>query len=169
MQGNDDSPEWSERPLTLQEALRTLGLALEVVNPRRVVLHIDLDGIRADVPGVYGTCFHSWDDLLIQRRSWRAGRATKQPRRLISDPWSLRRWSVLLRAAGALLDQYRTTCCVLRASAVQADPPQDATVEVIADGRQIFDTFAVRQYILRRRLRDTHRSEARATPHLAAL
>ena len=157
MNGTVSSLGQSERPITLEEALRTLGLALETIQPQRVTFTIDLDGIRVDVRGASGSGFYRWDDLLVLQRSWQAQRRIPPPRGPLADPWSLARWSVLLRAAGALLDRHQITGCVLQASAVSAGPPQDATLHAIVDGRELFDTQDVRQYILRQRLRDSRR------------
>jgi hypothetical protein len=135
----------------LEETLRTIGLSLEAAAPRRARLRLSDDGVLIEAPGSYGIRLHTWSDLRILSESWRGQRRPEPHRRLASDPWSLTRWSVLLRATGALLEGRRFIACQIEAGAAYADPAQDAYVLAVADNQQVVETLAVREWILRRR------------------
>src|SRR5947208_1094988 len=115
-----------ERTLTLEEALRTIGLGLEETDVRRALLTVDDMGMVIKAGGAFGTRALSWSELSLEasvhQEQRRRGRRT--PGRV--DPWALRRWSVLLRATGRLLDSRRLYVCELEAQVTADDPPQEA-------------------------------------------
>jgi hypothetical protein len=139
-------------PLGLEEALRTLGLALEATDVRRVRLHVGGDGITAQAGGAYGTRTYGWSDLTVQSKILQEQRRSRQRSRQPVDPWALRRWSVLLRATGHLLDTRQLYVCEIQAQVAAAEPPQEASVGVFVAGRPVCDTAAVAEYLLRLRL-----------------
>jgi hypothetical protein len=140
------------RTLTLEEALRTIGLGLEGTDVRRAMLAIDEVGIVIQARGAFGTRRLSWSELAVEAQ---VNQEHRRPRRRAQgrvDAWALRRWSVLLRATGRLLDSRRLYVCNLEAQIAAVDPPQEATVRVLVDGRQVCDTAAVGEHLLRLRL-----------------
>src|SRR5690349_2873735 len=116
----------SGRPLTLEQALRTIGLGLEGTAERRAILTLDDDGIVAQAGGAYGTRRHTWSSLAVDAGVLQEQRRRGRPASTRVDPWALRRWSVLLRATGRLLDARRLYVCELKAQVAATDPPQEA-------------------------------------------
>jgi hypothetical protein len=137
----------------LQDALRIIGLGLEVDHVPHATLRIDPAGILVDARGAYGRRSFCWEDLASQADSLQAGR---RPRRLIlasMDPWALTRWSVLLRGAGALLDLESHGTCEIHAAVEAAEPLRESQLRVYVDGREMLGVEAVRENLLRLRLR----------------
>ncbi|HEY7059970.1 MAG TPA: hypothetical protein VII06_00715 [Chloroflexota bacterium] len=142
----------SGRTLTLEQALRTIGLGLEGTAERRATLTLDDGGILVKASAAYGTRRHTWSSLALDASILQEQRRHSRRSNARVDPWALRRWSVLLRATGRLLDSRRLYACDLEAQVAATDPPQEATVRVLVDGRQMCDTAAVGEHLLRLRL-----------------
>jgi hypothetical protein len=157
--GGGDAPS----SLLLQEALRTLGLGLEVAKVPRAELAIDGQGIAVETTTVYGRRVYSWSDLESQARA-QQGHRRAQPRAAPwMDPAALTRWSVLLRIVGQLLDAHGTRACIIRAAPAPADDPPAFAVEATADERVLVDTEDVRMQLLRLRAQvDTRQTAAAA-------
>ncbi len=146
-------------PVSLQEALRTVGLGLEVSRVSRVELTIETAGVMINTTTTYGVRKYSWQEIETQSRA-QQGHRRPQPR---AAPWvdaaALTRWSVLLRIVGQLLDQQGVGDCVVQASVAPSDDPEACRVQVVADDRIVLDGEAVRRQL--RQLR-TKYVEARA-------
>src|SRR5689334_9088110 len=96
------------RPLSMQEALRTIGNELEIRQVEQVQLVVDANGVTVDSRGPQDAYRrYSWADVAAQSRlqmTWRGSARQPLPSR---DPWALTRWPVLLRVTGQLLDKQR--------------------------------------------------------------
>ncbi len=140
-------------PISLQEALRTLGLGLEVAQVRRADIVIGPAGIDVDTPGEYGHRTYDWSDLESQSRAQqRHRRPTPRPAPWM-DPAALTRWSVLLRVIGQLLDAQAIRSCSMQVAIASGDDPQTCRVTVTADGRIVVDEEQVQLQLLRLRTR----------------
>jgi hypothetical protein len=146
--------------LSLQETLRTVGRVLEVRRPRRAYLTIDSLGVTVEAPDDDQCRIYPWSDVArLSRAQLHYGRG-HQPRHN-PDVWSLTRWSVLLRAAGQLLDVQHITACRIEAAVGNAS--HESQVRVTVDGRVVLETLAVQLHWLRLRTRFDGRE-----PHAAA-
>jgi hypothetical protein len=149
----DAVPAVPAEMLTLQEALRTLGNGLEASQVRRARVEVSAAGAFVEASGEYGRRRYSWDDLASQSRAQQAQRRPAQRAAPWMDPWALRRWSVLLRVAGLLLDAQGVRDCCIEATVHLDDPLLDFDLEATADGRPVLDAEAVRNHIQWLRLR----------------
>jgi hypothetical protein len=125
-----------DQPITslpLQDVLRTIGYGLEASRVRRARLQLNAVGIVVETTGAYAVRSYTWDDLAVQVR---IQRGLRQPSAPATDPWTLTRWSVLLRATGLLLDAHvvftaaaiheRLEWLRLRHAADRSQPPAPA-------------------------------------------
>jgi hypothetical protein len=137
-------------PMSLQEALRTIGRVLEVRRPRHVYLTVDADGVTVEAADDEQRRTYSWSDLAqLSRAQLHYGRAQRARRGV--DIWSLTRWAVLLRATGQLLDVQRVGAC--RIEATLGNASHESEVRVTVDGRVVLETLAVQLHALRLRTR----------------
>jgi hypothetical protein len=134
--------------LPLQDALRAIGYGLEASRVRRARLQLHAAGIVVETTGAYAVRAYSWDDLAVQVR---VQRGLRQPGGPAADPWKLTRWSVLLRAAGQLLDRQHVTACRIEARVASAS--HESELRAIVDGRVVLETLAVQLHWLRLRAR----------------
>jgi len=135
--------------LSLQETLRTVGRVMEVRRPRRAFLTIDSMGVTVEAPDDDQCRIYPWSDIArLSRAQLHYGRGQRQQN---PDIWSLTRWSVLLRAAGQLLDMQHVTTCRIEASVGNAS--HESEVRVMVDGSVVMETLAVQLHWLRMRTR----------------
>jgi hypothetical protein len=136
--------------LSLQETLRTVGRVMEVRRPRRAYLTIDRMGVTVEAPDEDQCRIYPWSDVArLSRAQLHYGRGKSQRR--TPDVWSLTRWSVLLRAAGQLLDRQHVTACRIEARVGSAS--HESELRAIVDGRVVLETLAVQLHWLRLRAR----------------
>lgn len=129
--------------LTLQEALRTVGLSLEAGRVPRATLVLDEAGISVQTQVDYGCRTFSWADIAGLSRSQRAQRqATGQPPPWL-DPLALTRWSVVLRVVGRLLDDRQLAACRIEAAPAPVGAPDGCAVLVTVGEQPVFDQAAV--------------------------
>jgi hypothetical protein len=140
-------------PVSLQEALRTVGLGLEVNKVSRVELTINLSGIQIATTSAYGVRNYTWQEIEAQSRSQQEHRRAQPRPAPWMDPAALTRWSVLLRVVGQLLDAQGVSDCVIDAGVASVDSPEGCRVQVTAEGRAVLDSEAVRLQLLRLRTR----------------
>jgi hypothetical protein len=146
-----------------QESLRVVGLTLETSGVRRAALWVDLDGVRVQTTTTWGTRNFAWQDLEIQARGLQAQRRHQRPA-YAADPWSLARWSVLLRGAGALLDGLAPETCELHVAVPEHATPEGISLRALAAGAELFTEADVREHVLRLRMRHDARSYPHASP-----
>jgi hypothetical protein len=139
--------------MSMQEALRTLGLSLEVAKVRRAEITIGVEGIEVDASGEYGHRIYAWSDLGSQSRAQQRHRRPQARPAPWMDPAALTRWSVFLRVVGQLLDSQEIRHCVIQAAVAPVDAPQDCRVEVNIGGRTVVDEEQVQLQLLRLRTR----------------
>ncbi len=139
--------------ISLQEALRTLGLGLEVAKVRRADIVVTSTGIDVDTPGEYGHRTYDWGDLGSQSRAQQRHRRPTPRAASWMDPAALTRWSVLLRVIGQLLDAQGIRECTMQVSVATPDDPQECRVTVRANGRVMVDNEQVQLQLLRLRTR----------------
>jgi hypothetical protein len=141
----------SVAPISLQEAMRTVGLGLDVAKVSRIEMTIETLGVTIGTTTTYGVREYTWQEIETQSRA-QQGHRRAQPR---AAPWmepaALTRWSVLLRILGQLLDQQGVGDCVVEASIASPDEPEACRVQVVADGRVVLDSEAMRLQLLRLR------------------
>jgi hypothetical protein len=144
--------------LTLQEALRTVGLSLEAGRVPRATLVLDEAGISVQTQVDYGYRTFSWADIAGLSRSQRAQRqpAGQPPPWL--DPLALTRWSVVLRVVGRLLDERQLAACRIEAAPAPPGAPDACAVVVTLGDQPVFDQAAVRECL--DQLRALRRSRA---------
>jgi hypothetical protein len=138
-------------PVSLQEALRTVGLGLEVAKVGRVVLTVNLAGIQVATTSAYGVRNYTWHELEAQSRSQQEHRRAQPRPAPWMDPAALTRWSVVLRVIGQLLDAQGVSDCVIDAAVASEDAPEGCRVQVTAEDRVVLDSEAVRLQLLRLR------------------
>ncbi len=145
----------SAAPMPLQEALRTLGLALEVSRVPRVEMVVDAQGVTIETTTAFGVRRYTWQEIEVQSRAQQQHRrATGRPAPWM-DPMALTRWSVLLRVVGQMLDAQGVGECVIHAAPAPADAPEACRVQVRVGQRVIVDSEAVRLHLLRLRTRQS--------------
>jgi hypothetical protein len=148
------------RELPLGEALRTVGLRLDVQQVRRARLEIDGQGIRVRVPDGERCYAYSWGEVAehsrAQQRLRRGGDGISPWR----DPKALARWVVLLRLVGDLLDAQGLRACAIEAAVASPDASNEIKVTVTANGREVVDEEAVQLHLLRLLLRHIDPREA---------
>jgi len=139
--------------LTLQEALRTVGLSLEAGRVPRATLVLSESGLSVQTQVDYGCRTLAWAEVAGLSRGQRAQRqATGQPPPWL-DPLALTRWSVLLRTVGRLLDERQLVLCRVEAAPAPVAAPTACTVTVSVAGEPVFDERAVIECIERLRAR----------------
>jgi hypothetical protein len=149
--------------LTLQEALRSLGRALEAQGPQHVYLTVDAIGITVETPPSDRYRIYPWADLArLSRAQLHYGRS-RRTRPIGLKAWSLTRWAVLLRVTGQLLDAQGIRHC--RVEATLADASHECEVRVTVDGRVVLESLAVQLHWLRLRTRFDGRDVAAPTNH----
>jgi hypothetical protein len=150
--------------IALQEALRTLGLGLELAMVRQAEIIIAADGIEVDVKGEYGRRTYAWEDLESQSHAQRRHRRPQPRPAPWMDPTALTRWSVLLRVIGQLLDAQQIRQAAMRVAVATPEAPDDCRVQVTAGDKVVVDEEQVRLHLLRLR---TRRPAARSTDSTA--
>ncbi|HZS02589.1 MAG TPA: hypothetical protein VFE37_27995 [Chloroflexota bacterium] len=151
--------------MSLQEALRTVGLGLDVGKVARVELTIDQAGIHVMTTSAYGVRSYAWEEIKTQSRAQQEHRRAQPRAAPWMDPAALTRWSVLLRVVGQLLDAQGVSNCVIDATVASPDAPESCRVQVTAEGRAVLDGEAVRLQLLRLRTRHVEaRTQAPAAP-----
>jgi hypothetical protein len=101
-------------------------------------LQLTDEGIFVGTTGAYAVRTYTWDDLALQVR---VQRGLRQPGGAALDPWTLTRWSVLLRAAGVLLDRHGIRRGEIDASVAPIDAPRACQLTVRV-GEQVVLTAA---------------------------
>jgi hypothetical protein len=139
--------------ISLQEALRTLGLGLEVAKVLRAEIVIGNTGIDIDTPSEYGHRAYAWSDLDSQSRAQQRHRRSIPRSAPWMDPAALTRWSVLLRVIGQLLDAQGIRECTMQVSVASPDDPQECRVTVKTNGKVVVDNEQVQLQLLRLRTR----------------
>ena len=129
-------------PLPRQDALRTIGYGLEASRVRRAWLVLNAAGILVEPTGAYAARSYTWDDLAVQVR---VQRGLRQPGGPAADPWTLTRWSVLLRATGLLLDSHGVRACEIEATVAPSDAPRAPRLTVRASDHVIFTAAAIHE------------------------
>jgi hypothetical protein len=147
----------------MQEALRTLGLGLEVGKVRRTDIVVHAGGIEVDARGEYGHRIYDWNDLESQSRAQQRHRRPQARPAPWMDPAALTRWSVLLRVVGQLLDAQEIRECHIQAAVATPDSPQECRVEVVSGGKVVVDEEQVQLHLLRLRTRHVDRRSAEAS------
>jgi hypothetical protein len=94
----------------------------------------------------------TWHDLEIQARALQTQRRDEHPA-YVADPWSLARWSVLLRSAGALLDGMTPATCEIHVAVPEDERPEGVVVRALAAGADLFTAADVAEHLLRLRMR----------------
>ncbi|HEY7064785.1 MAG TPA: hypothetical protein VII06_25150 [Chloroflexota bacterium] len=140
-------------PVSLQEALRTVGLGLEVNKVGRLELTISITGMQVATTSAYGIRNYTWQEIEAQSRAQQDHRRAQPRPAPWMDPAALTRWSVLLRVVGQLLDAQGVSDCVIDAAVASSDSPEGCRVQVTSDGRVVLDSEAVRLQLLRLRTR----------------
>lgn len=136
--------------LSLEEALRTLGLTLEVGDVRRAQLTIDPVGIVVRAGGAYGRREYRWSALDRQSRAQQAYRGASPPTG--ADPLTGARWSALLRVVGHLLDARGVHYCHVDGTLAEPEAPHGCQVRAKVADRVVLDSDEVREHL--RWLRD---------------
>jgi hypothetical protein len=134
----------------LQDALRTIGYGLEASRVRRARLVLNAAGIVVETTGAYAVRSYTWDDLAVQVRVQRGLRQAGGP---ATDPWTLTRWSVLLRATGLLLDSHSVRVGEIEAAVAPSDAPRDCQLTVKVGDHVIFTAAAIHERLNWLRLR----------------
>jgi hypothetical protein len=135
----------------MQEALRTLGLGLEVQKVRRVEIQATPRGFELDAQGEYGHHHYDWSDIESQSRAQQKHRRSQQGPAPWMDPVALTRWSVLLRVVGQLLDAQEIHDYEIHATVATPAAPQDFALDVQVNGRSILDEEQVQFQLLQLR------------------
>jgi hypothetical protein len=156
----------SAGPVSLQAALRTVGLGLEVSQVGRVEITITMSGLQIVTTTGYGVRHYSWQEIDAQSRSQQEHRRAQPRSAPWMDPTALTRWSVLLRVIGQLLDAQGVADCVIDAAVAPPEAPENCRVQVIAEGQVVLDSEAVRLQLLR--LRTTYIDARERTPQPVA-
>jgi hypothetical protein len=129
-------------PLSIQEALRTIGNELESRRAAQVRLVLDASGVTVDTRGERdGYWRYDWADVVAASVIQVARRQPEQQPPPWMDPWALTRWSVLLRVTGLLLDAQNVRECIIEA-AIGARP-EDILLRVLVGGQEVFRRSAV--------------------------
>jgi DNA-binding transcriptional MerR regulator len=148
-------------PLSLEEALRTLGVSLdryEVV--RRAQFTINTRGILVDTTTPHIHMLHTWNALLVESASQRQARQAAPQPAPDADLLALSRWSVLLRLVGVLLDADRVRQCTLQIQLARPETPTTYEVQ-LQTGEQVRELNEdIQQLLLRRRAQYARRSRA---------
>jgi hypothetical protein len=139
--------------LRLQDALRVIGLGLEASRVPYAVLRLDAAGVVVDARGAYRNQTFRWEDLASQAKSLQARRRARRQTLVSMDPWALTRWSVLLRGAGALLDLEGHGTCEIHAAVESTALERESQLRAYVDGQEMLGVEAVRENLLRLRLR----------------
>jgi hypothetical protein len=165
MQSHSPRRHRSITPMSLQDALRTIGLGLEVNKVTRIELTIAPSGVTVGTTSTYGVRKYAWSELETQSRAQQGSRRTSTRAAPWLDPAALTRWSVLLRIVGQLLDQQGVGECMVEASIASPEEPEACRARVTADGRVVLDSEAVRLQLLRLRTKHIEaRERAPAEP-----
>jgi hypothetical protein len=135
------------RPGSLSDALRTVGLWLEVSAAPHARLTLDAEGVYVNPAGGHGDRWYSWADLAGRARALQAGRRPAATAAPWLKPFALSRWSVLLRHVGQLLAAEGVQGCTIEAAVAPADRPLDCRVQARVNGEIILDTEAVRTLV----------------------
>ncbi len=138
------------RSLPLQDALRTIGYGLEASRVRRARLQLSAAGVVVETTGAYAVRSYSWDDLVVQVR---VQRGLRQPGGPAADPWTLTRWSVLLRATGLLLDAQSVRQAEIEAAVAPSDAPRACQLTVRVGEQVVLTAAAIHERLEWLRLR----------------
>jgi hypothetical protein len=148
--------------LPLQDALRTIGYGLEASRVRRVRLQLTAAGIVVETTGAYAVRSYTWADLAVQVR---VQRGLRQPGGPAADPWTLTRWSVLLRATGLLLDSHGIRVGEIEALVAPPDAPRACQLTVRVGEHVVLTAAAIHERLEWLRLRHVaDRLEPRPPP-----
>ncbi len=137
------------RELSLDEALRTVGLRLDVEQARRARLTIDAAGIAVRVLGGERRYAYTWQEVADQARAQRRLRRGGSGVSPWRDPKALTQWVVLLRLVGDLLDAQGVRECVVEATIATPAAPSEIELTVTTDGQEVLDGGAVQLHLLR--------------------
>ncbi|HZR98285.1 MAG TPA: hypothetical protein VFE37_06245 [Chloroflexota bacterium] len=141
------------RPVTslpLQDALRTIGYGLEAARVRRARLKLTATGLVVETTGAYAVRSYGWDDVAVQVR---VQRGLRQPGGPATDPWTLTRWSVLLRATGLLLDSHGIDIAEIEAAVAPPEAPRDCQLSVRVGDEVVLTAAAIHERLDWLRLR----------------
>ncbi len=146
--------------LPLEEALRTIGAALDAPRIQQAQVTVGPDGIEVHADWMYGYRRYLWADVAGLSR----GHAAQRRARPVPRPWldslSLTRWTVLLRVAGRLLDAQGIRACAIDAAVGRT--PETSTLRAWTGGQQVMDQTALSEEIVRLR-REVFTSQSVAT------
>ncbi|HEY7067063.1 MAG TPA: hypothetical protein VII06_36715 [Chloroflexota bacterium] len=131
-------------PLPLQDALRAIGYGLEASQVRRAHLLLDRAGITVETTGAYAVRTYSWDDLAVQVR---VQQGLRHSANITADPWTLTRWSVLLRATGLLLDRQSIRAAAIDAAVAPPTSPRDCQLTVRMGERVVLTAEALHEQL----------------------
>jgi hypothetical protein len=144
--------------LSLEEALRTIGCALDAHRVRQVRIIVSPAGIEVHADWMYGYRRYPWADVAGLSRGHAAQRRARPVPRPWLDPFNFTRWSVVLRVAGRLLDAQRIRSCELQAAV--GPPPAISMIHGWSAGREVLNPVALAQGLARLTLELGAKSQA---------
>ena len=136
------------RPISLEEALRTLGHELEWRGVSHLVLAVDEADVTLQTTPDGGPCHYLWQDLLRHSRAQRQARRPGSQRPPWSDAQTFTTWPVVLRGVGRLLDTSSVPRCRVTATIGSTSPPRACELQVWFDGQPLFQFDDVRRELL---------------------
>ncbi len=143
--------------LSMAEALRTVGSALEPHGVARVELHVTAAGVAVERADGAERRAYSWGDLQRLSEQQRQQRQEDADAASWVAPLALTRWSALLRIVGQLLDGRRLGECVIDAMLATPAAPRDCQVRVLVGDDVLVDGDDVRMHLVRVRTRQIAR------------
>jgi hypothetical protein len=156
----------SNPALLLEEALRTIGAALDAHRVYQAQITVGPTGIEVHADWMYGYRRYPWADVAGLSRGHAAQRRTRPVPRPWLDPFNFTRWSVLLRVVGRLLDAQDIQSCEIEATIGPA--PEISTVRAWSAGREVLDQAALAEGLTQLCLTVSARPRAAAGDHLPA-
>ena len=139
--------------LSLAEALRTVGVALDSDGVRRAELLVDADGVTVDSSPDGKRRQYTWADVLAESQRQREQRESHSGAASWIAPLALTRWSALLRIVGQLLDTRRVAACSIQAAVAAPSAPRECEVRVMVGDAMVVDGDDVQMHLTQVRTR----------------
>ena len=136
------------RPLTLEEAFRTLGQQLDSESPSCVVLSVNAAGVTLQRPPADEGLLYAWEEIVRKARAQRQARRAATETAIWLDAYAFTRWSLVLRVTGRLLDGGAVAQCRATITIGAAAPPRACNVQVCNESGPLFGTEEVRTEML---------------------
>jgi hypothetical protein len=143
----------TSRPLSLEEAFRTLGHQLDSQGASRVEFSVDATGVTLSTTPANEGRHYLWSEIVRQARVQRQARRGTTETATWLDGHAFTRWALVLRVTGRLLDASTVAQCRATLTIGATAPPRACEIQVCSDSGPLFGIDEVRGELLAIRAR----------------